>query len=69
MLPAPASWNERPTRTLNVKKSLPTPAFRGMSSAARTSKFGVDADPSAKGRPAVPCRLLTPDTILNGSDE
>ena len=44
------------------------PAFRGMNSAWRTSKFGVDTDPFASGRPAVPCRLLTPDTMLKGSD-
>ena len=65
----PASRNERLTRRLMVKKSLPVPAFRGMNSTARTSKFAVDTEPSANGRPAVPCRLFTPETMLNGSDE
>src|SRR5678815_1103943 len=66
---APESRNERLTRRLTVKKSLPVPAFLGMKSTCRTSKFGIDIDPSANGRPAVVCRLLTPDTMLNGSDE
>ena len=52
-----------------LKKALPVPALRGMRSTARTSKFAVDGDPFASGRPAVPCRLLTPDTMLNGSAE
>ena len=65
----PESRNERLTRRLTVKKSLPVPAFRGMNSTCRTSKFGVDIDPSANGRPAVPCRLLMPDTMLKGRDE
>ena len=66
---SPASRNERLTRRLNVKKSLPVPAFRGMNSTWRTSKFGLDTEPSANGRPAVPCRLLMPDTILKGREE
>jgi hypothetical protein len=65
----PENWNARLTRRLMVKKSLPSPAFLGMKSTCRTSKFGVDIDPSANGRPAVVCRLLTPDTMLKGSDE
>ena len=65
----PPSSNERLTRRLMVKKSLPVPALRGMNATARTSKFAAETEPSAKGRPAVPWRLLTPDTMLNGSDE
>src|SRR4029453_8036807 len=65
----PESRNERLTRRLAVKKSLPLPAFLGMNSTCRTSKLAVDTDPSASGRPAVPCRLLMPDTMLNGRDE
>src|SRR4029453_10362037 len=66
---SPARRKVRLTRRLNVKKSLPVPAFRGMNSAWRTSKLGVETDPSANGRPAVPCRLLMPETMLKGSDE
>src|SRR4030095_16545135 len=65
----PESRNERLTRRLAVKKSLPVPALRGMNWTCRTSKFAVETDPSAYGRPAVPCRLLMPDTMLNGRDE
>src|SRR4029434_3128037 len=65
----PESRNERLTRRLTVKKSLPLPAFLGMNSTCRTSKLAVDTDPSAYGRPAVPCRLLMPETMLNGRDE
>src|SRR4029450_4622330 len=54
----PESRNARLTLRLTVKKSLPVPALRGMNSTCRTSKFAVDTDPSAYGRPAVPCRLL-----------
>src|SRR6185369_556669 len=60
----PESRKARLTLRLTVKKSLPVPALRGMNSTCRTSKFGVDIDPSANGRPAVVCRLLTPDTML-----
>src|ERR1700752_1520939 len=65
----PESRNERLIRRLTVKKSLPLPAFLGMNSTCPTSKFAFDTDPSAYGRPAVPCRLLMPDTMLNGRDE
>ena len=65
----PGSGNDRFNRRLKVKKSPPVPAFRGMNWTWRTSKFAVDTEPSANGLPGVPCRLLTPDTMLNGSDE
>jgi len=58
-----ASMETQHFRTVRV------PALRGMNSTGRTSKFGVDTAPSANGRPAVPCRLLMPDTMLKGSDE
>ena len=35
----------------------------------RTSKFGGAVAPSASGRLVVPCRLATPDVMLNGSAE
>src|SRR4030095_16328220 len=65
----PENRNPRLTLRPTVKKSPPLPALRGMNSTCRTSKFAVDTDPSAYGRPAVPCRLLMPDTMLNGRDE
>src|SRR4030095_16703925 len=48
----PPSPKERLTRRFTVKKSLPVPELRGMNSTLRTSKLGVDTDPSANGRPA-----------------
>ena len=53
----------------SAKKSLPVPALRGMKLAERTSKFGRARRPSASGRPVVPCRVVTPDVMLNGSAE
>jgi hypothetical protein len=56
-------------RRFKLKKSLPMPAFLEMKSTDRTSKFALAIAPFANGRAAVPCRLVTPDVMLNGSRE
>ena len=40
-----------------------------MNDTERTSKFAEAMAPSASGLPVVPCRLVTPDVMLNGSAE
>ena len=65
----PVRRKDRLRRRLRVKKSLPMPVFRGMNSDPAHRSSPPAPLPSAKGRPAVPCRLLTPVTMLNGSDE
>ena len=59
----------RLTRRLRLRKSLPIPAFRGMNVTALTSKFATVGEPFACGRPVGPCRLTTPEVMLNGSAE
>ena len=49
--------NVRLTRRLRLKKSLPSPALRAMNA------------PLTIGRPAVPCTVVSPDVMLNGSAE
>src|SRR4030095_8541694 len=68
-LTSPLMRKARLTRRFNVKKLLPTPAFLGMNSTARTSKFGAATAPLARGRLVVPCRFGTPDGRVNGRAE